>query len=163
MELKRYHWRICASACTTINRTKVELKLVSGDNAIAIGELSIVPKWNWNTSSSIPLFFSFAINRTKVELKLTNRWLSWEVLPLSIVPKWNWNNNVIVGSRSLNLLSIVPKWNWNTEAVTGVNAAPIYYQSYQSGIETTLKLYNHGRHESINRTKVELKHCLSKS
>ena len=166
---------------STTNRTKVELKLITeteGFERFLI--LPIVPKWNWNFLVIVKLETLFPTNRTKVELKLKNKIMetlkieNYQSYQSGIETMFQWSKLTVE-----LLLPIVPKWNWNYEE-NGYNVIlwatnrtkvelklfdnmvifrkPQFYQSYQSGIETSeISDIDPASMATTNRTKVELK------
>jgi len=100
----------------------------------------IEPEWNWNVNPALAgTPDKPSLNRTRVELKQTS------VLPYGdpsnlvwIEPEWNWNIHAIVFSRQHSQVWIEPEWNWNIWNKQAIQRV----------------------FESLNRTRVELKHLL---
>ena len=140
-----------------INRTKVELKSVTGrcvrSIQVSINRTKVELKCRYEL---IEKQDSTRINRTKVELKLFIGNVGERFGKVSIVPKWNWNPGPCQPVPLMGCVSIVPKWNWNTLRLQAQSLPP-QYQSYQSGIEIWFPFMSQIPDACINRTKVELK------
>ena len=107
-------WRCCTGSNTTLNRTRLELKLQIKLGYLSIGaplnrtrlELKlqvpswtiptryrlIAPDWNWNKGMG---------------------WCNWELQPRLIAPDWNWNHVSNGAGYSGFGRLIAPDWNWN--------------------------------------------------
>ena len=117
------------------NRTNLELKPNTEWDFRRLTKLPIVPIWNWN---ALGLCGQLPAPR------------------LPIVPIWNWNHEVLSEYIKKNKLPIVPIWNWNNPTAYKTEHL-VYYQSYQSGIETGLVCCSRHDTRSTNRTNLELK------
>ena len=123
--------------------------------------VSIVPLWNWNTTSCVTVvslkeFQSYlygiemqyrtqrSCKRLRVSIVPLWNWNTlkfyrlWkQILQVSIVPLWNWNSDNQFYAPEAFPVSIVPLWNWNR--VCGVSFTFLRrFQSYLYGIEITL-------------------------
>ena len=151
----------------------MELKLVQILNAESAGDVSIVPKWNWNWRSCHISCAGVGINRTKVELKWRNwrrgypwclwyqsyqsgiemRYLCFLFHPRSCINRTKVELKSLIrhpGPRQKKDVSIVPKWNWNIWKSILIKDTYQSYQSYQSGIEISKRVVNSSSKRSVS-------------
>ena len=143
----------------TTNRTNLELKRRMVSTTSPVSGLPIVPIWNWNfviagetykdndyqsyqsgietLAPAIHAFVFITTNRTNLELKQYKRLPFRQGCRSTNRTNLELKPQLMAISREDLVLPIVPIWNWN-----GAWYQPLRrsagYQSYQSGIETSM-------------------------
>ncbi len=161
-----------------LNRTILELKLVSNHLVLILNNLSIVPYWNWNNikfnmSESLDDSQSYhtgieieedklkdrikeTLNRTILELKYLHTYAIFRDFLHSQSYHTGIEIQVATRKASESILSIVPYWNWNIGEETA-KATAVISQSYHTGIEIYKEILLQIPSKTLNRTILELK------
>ena len=115
MELKLIKSLRFSTFLLSLNRTFMELKLLTREALDERHGVLIEPLWNWNSYPTPTAHLPQGLNRTFMELKLHKHTKINNIIKVLIEPLWNWNKTTYdEGHNPYNVL-IEPLWNWNND------------------------------------------------